>query len=184
MTWNIFWQAVLSIQLAITLVVASVMSRVGPFFSFARWLLTRGAGLVRYVHPDDDELRQLANLPPRKYVNPETNGSSSKGGRRGRNHNQQQQQHQANGAGDVFNVPKSIDLQLDKADISVHDIVQLRFYTEYQEGVSTGVMFYGEKSIRTVTVQILKMEGFGNSACQNSVEIHYSGYSTFASTVS
>ena len=44
-----FCQAVLSIQLAITLVVASVMSRVGPFFSFARWLLTRGAGLVRYI---------------------------------------------------------------------------------------------------------------------------------------
>ena len=128
-----FCQAVLSIQLAITLVVASVMSRVGPFFSFARWLLTRGAGLVRYVHPDDEELRQLANLPPRKFVNPETNGSSSKGGRRNRN---QQQQHQANGTGDVFNVPKSIDLQLDTADISVHDIVQLRFYTEYQEFIS------------------------------------------------
>ena len=125
------------------------MSRVGPFFSFARWLLTRGAGLVRYVHPDDDELRQLANLPPRKYVNPETNGSSSKGGRRGRNHHQQQQ-HQANGAGDVFNVPKSIDLQLDKADISVHDIVQLRFYTEYQECVSTGLMIYiWRKEFRT-----------------------------------
>ena len=46
----------MSIQLAITLVVASVMSRVGPFFSFARWLLTRGAGLVRY------ELRNLATL--------------------------------------------------------------------------------------------------------------------------
>ena len=146
---EIFCQAVLSIQLAITLVVASVMSRVGPFFSFARWLLTRGAGLVRYVHPDDDELRQLANLPPRKYVNPETNGSSSKGGRKGRNH--QQQQHQANGAGDVFNVPKSIDLQLDKADISVHDIVQLRFYTEYQEGVSTGFMVYGENNFRTLS---------------------------------
>jgi len=124
--------AVLSIQLAITLVVASVMSRVGPFFSFARWLLTRGAGLVRYVHPDDDELRHLANLPPKKYVNPEANGSSSsKGGRRSRNLNHQQQ-HQVNGTGDVFNVPKSIDLQLDTADISVHDIVQLRFYTEYQ----------------------------------------------------
>ena len=79
-------------------------------------------------HFDEDD---LANLPPRKLVNPETNGSSSKGGRR--NRNQQQQQHQANGTGDVFNVPKSIDLQLDTADISVHDIVQLRFYTEYQE---------------------------------------------------
>ena len=88
--------------------------------------------MIRYVHPDDDELRHLANLPPKKYVNPEANGSSSsKGGRRSRNHNHQQQ-HQVNGTGDVFNVPKSIDLQLDTADISVHDIVQLRFYTEYQ----------------------------------------------------
>ena len=117
----------LSIQLAITLVVASVMSRVGPFFSFARWLLTKGSGLVRYVHPDDEELRQLANLPPRKVVNPAPNGSSSRGGRKNRN-----QQQQANGTGDVFTVPKSIDVQLDTANISVHDIVQLRFYAEYQ----------------------------------------------------
>lgn len=123
----------MSVQLAITLVVASVMSRVGPFFSFARWLLTKGSGLVRYVHPDDEELRQLASLPPKKFVNPETNGSSSsKGGRRSRN----QKQDQANGTGDVFNVPKSIDLQLDTADISVQDIVQLRFYAEYQEFIS------------------------------------------------
>ena len=42
--------------MVITMVVASVMSKIGPFYSFARWLLT-STGLVRYQHPTDEELK-------------------------------------------------------------------------------------------------------------------------------
>ena len=48
------------------MVMASVMSKVGPFYSFSRWLLTSFAGLVRYMHPSDQELRLLANVPKDK----------------------------------------------------------------------------------------------------------------------
>jgi hypothetical protein len=53
---------VLGIQIVITMVVASIMSKVGPYLSFARWMLT-SSGLVRYVHPSDEELKELALIP-------------------------------------------------------------------------------------------------------------------------
>ena len=34
------FQAVLGVQIVITMVMASVMSKIGPFMSLARWLLT------------------------------------------------------------------------------------------------------------------------------------------------
>ena len=87
--------AVLGIQFVITLMMATILSRVGPHLSLARlvvqvslafwlllsllnndcspktspvdlnrWLLTgRLAGLVRYLHPSDEELRQFAPAP-------------------------------------------------------------------------------------------------------------------------
>lgn len=114
----------LGIQLAITLVVASVMSRIGPYYSLGRWMLTRGANLVRYVHPEDDELRQLANLPPKRMAA----APSASNKRKNRNH----APPQANGASDVFYVPRTLGLQLDSASVTAQDIVQLRFYAEYQ----------------------------------------------------
>ena len=47
------------------MVMASVMSKIGPFYSFSRWLLT-SSGLVRYMHPSDEELRIMANVPKDK----------------------------------------------------------------------------------------------------------------------
>ena len=44
------------------MVVASVMSKVGPYMSFARWMLI-SSRLVRYVHPTDEELKELALIP-------------------------------------------------------------------------------------------------------------------------
>ena len=50
--------AVLGVQIVITMVMASIMTKVGPFMSFARWILTSN-GLVRYLHPSDEELKPL-----------------------------------------------------------------------------------------------------------------------------
>ena len=52
----------LGVQIVITMVVASIMSKVGPYLSFARWMLT-SSGLVRYIHPSDEELKELALIP-------------------------------------------------------------------------------------------------------------------------
>ena len=52
----------MGVQIVITMVVASIMSKVGPYLSFARWMLT-SSGLVRYIHPSDEELKELALIP-------------------------------------------------------------------------------------------------------------------------
>lgn len=54
--------AVLGAQIVITMVVASIMSKIGPYMSFARWILTY-SGLIRYMHPSDEELRAIAMIP-------------------------------------------------------------------------------------------------------------------------
>ena len=89
----------LGVQIVITMIVASVMSKVGPYMSFARWILT-SSGLVRYMHPSDEELRSLAMIPKDR--------NRKKGSRRedriaGKNGH-------ANENG-IFNVPRNIDLQ-------------------------------------------------------------------------
>uniref|UniRef100_A0A8C6FPJ1 Transmembrane protein 161A n=1 Tax=Moschus moschiferus TaxID=68415 RepID=A0A8C6FPJ1_MOSMO len=51
--------AVLGVQLVVTLLTATLMHRLAPHCSFARWLLCNGS-LFRYKHPSEDELRALA----------------------------------------------------------------------------------------------------------------------------
>ena len=41
-------------------------------------------------------------------------------------------QSNANGGNDVFNVPKNLDVQLETSSVQVSDLIQLRFYAEYQ----------------------------------------------------
>ncbi|KAM5232519.1 transmembrane protein 161A isoform 4-T6 [Hipposideros larvatus] len=52
-------QAVLGVQLVVTLLTATLMHRLAPHCSFARWLLCNGS-LFRYKHPSEEELRALA----------------------------------------------------------------------------------------------------------------------------
>jgi len=113
--------AVLGIQFVITLMMATVLSRVGPHLSLARWLLTsKFAGLVRYIHPSDEELRQFAPTPKvdkkekKKARNQERNGN-------GLAVNSQ-----------TFQVPRNVQFSLETAPVDLGDLVQLRYYTEYQ----------------------------------------------------
>ncbi|XP_033052579.1 transmembrane protein 161A isoform X5 [Trachypithecus francoisi] len=54
--------AVLGVQLVVTLLTATLMHRLAPHCSFARWLLCNGS-LFRYKHPSEEELRALAGKP-------------------------------------------------------------------------------------------------------------------------
>ncbi|NP_001413590.1 transmembrane protein 161A isoform 4 precursor [Mus musculus] len=57
--------AVLGVQLVVTLFTATLMHRLAPHCSFARWLLCNGS-LFRYIHPSEEELRALSGkLRPR-----------------------------------------------------------------------------------------------------------------------
>ena len=104
--------AVLGAQIVITMIAASLLSKLGPFFSFARFLLT-STGLIRYVHPSDEELRLFSN-----------NGNAATG--------KKSRKNEHNNQNSTFNVPRNIDLELEKAPVVLSDVVQLRYYDEYQ----------------------------------------------------
>ncbi|KAG5872470.1 hypothetical protein JTB14_010608 [Gonioctena quinquepunctata] len=107
--------ALLGVQMVITLVMISVIQKLGPHFSLARWILC-STGLVRYLYPTDSELRQLANIPKEKSKakkNPklQSNGKANT---------------------DSFHIPRSLDIKLDTVKIMNLDVIHLRYYTEYQ----------------------------------------------------
>ncbi|KAK9703925.1 putative transmembrane protein 161AB [Popillia japonica] len=104
--------ALLGAQLVITLLMISVIQKLGPYFSFAKWILC-SQGLVRYLYPSDAELKQIANIPKDKQ-------------KAKRNKLQQ------NGKIETFHVPRNIDIKLKFTKVSVLDVIHLRFYTEYQ----------------------------------------------------
>uniref|UniRef100_A0A182JMV3 Uncharacterized protein n=1 Tax=Anopheles atroparvus TaxID=41427 RepID=A0A182JMV3_ANOAO len=107
--------ALLGAQLVITLIMVSVIQKLSPHFSLAKWILC-STGLTRYLHPTDDELRKLSGVPRGKGKKDKRNG-----------------QQQANGdKSSTFHIPRSLDIQLDTIPIASYDIVHLRFYTEYQ----------------------------------------------------
>jgi len=109
--------AVLGAQIVITMVMASLMSKISPYKSFSRWILTGYSKLIRYVHPSDEELKALVVPPP----NGNRNNRKYRGGANGSQDN-----------GGVFNVPRSLDVQLETAPVEVSDLIQLRYYPEYQ----------------------------------------------------
>jgi len=117
--------AVLGAQIVITMIMASIMSKISPYESFSRWILTGYSKLVRFVHPSDEELKSL--LAPQMA----SKSSGSSGSARNRRKNGGGQSN-ANGGNDVFNVPKNIDVQLETSSVQVSDLIQLRFYAEYQ----------------------------------------------------
>lgn len=68
--------------------------------------------LTRYLHPTDQQLRALAGIPKEK---------PKKG------------KHSENGkVGDVFHVPRNLDIKLESAKITEYDVIHLKYYTEYQ----------------------------------------------------
>lgn len=93
----------------------SVIQKLGPHFSFARWLLC-STGLIRYLYPTDGELRQLANIPKDK------------------NKSKKNSKAQTNGKNptDTFHIPRSLDVKLDTTKVTSLDVLHLRYYTEYQ----------------------------------------------------
>ncbi|KAI4459477.1 Transmembrane protein [Holotrichia oblita] len=98
--------ALLGAQLVITLLMISVIQKLGPYFSFAKWILC-SQGLVRYLYPTDAELKQIANIPKDKQ-------------KAKRNKLQQ------NGKIETFHVPRNIDIKLKFTKVSVLDVIHLR----------------------------------------------------------
>ncbi len=104
--------AVLSLQLVVTMIMASVLSKISPKYSLARWILT--SRLVRYLHPTDDELRKLAGISA-------PGGKAVRGAKRDFKRLKDE----------PYTVPKSINLQLETATITPTDLLTVKYYTEY-----------------------------------------------------
>ncbi|NXO45057.1 T161A protein, partial [Locustella ochotensis] len=104
-------QAVMGVQVVVTLLAASLMHRLAPHCSFARWLLCNGS-LYRYKHPTDEELCALA----------------------GKQRPKSRRDRRANGVAEdrPLSVPRDIDLQLDTSPITAVDALVLRYFLEYQ----------------------------------------------------
>ncbi|XP_071444348.1 transmembrane protein 161B [Hetaerina americana] len=104
--------ALLGVQLVITMVMASIIQKLGPHYSLARWLLC-STGLTRYLYPTNEELKALAGIPKVKGK-----GKKSK---------------EENGRSfDTFHVARNLDIQLETASVTSLDVVHLKFYPEYQ----------------------------------------------------
>ncbi|KAG8517192.1 Transmembrane protein 161A, partial [Galemys pyrenaicus] len=103
--------AVLGVQLVVTLLTATLMHRLAPHCSFARWLLCNGS-LFRYKHPSEEELRALA-------------GKQRPRGRRER---------WASGFSEEkpLSVPRDAPFQLETCPLTAVDALVLRFFLEYQ----------------------------------------------------
>lgn len=93
----------------------SVIQKLGPHYSLARWLLC-STGLIRYLYPTDIELRQLANIPKDKSKTKKNNKLHSNG----------------KNTVDTFHIPRSLDVKLETAKVTNLDIIHLRYYVEYQ----------------------------------------------------
>ncbi|KAM5237969.1 transmembrane protein 161A [Ctenodactylus gundi] len=104
-------RAVLGVQLVVTLLTATLMHRLAPHCSFARWLLCNGS-LFRYKHPSEEELRALA-------------GKSRPRGRKDR---------WASGLSEEkpLLVPRDTPFQLETCPLTAVDALVLRFFLEYQ----------------------------------------------------
>ncbi|NXP74141.1 T161A protein, partial [Ramphastos sulfuratus] len=104
-------QAVMGVQVVVSLLAASLMQKMAPHCSFARWLLCNGS-LYRYKHPSDEELCALAGKQrPRSKRDRRLNGVTED---------------------KPLSVPRDIDLHLDTSPITAVDALVLRYFLDYQ----------------------------------------------------
>ncbi|RWS11469.1 transmembrane protein 161B-like protein, partial [Dinothrombium tinctorium] len=109
--------SVFGVQLIVTMVMLSVLHKLSLKYSFARWTLTR---LVRYLHPNNEQLRIGAGL-----VSSEKKQQQSKNSRKRR-------ENSVKDENSSFLVPKNIDIALEAERIKPYDLLKLHYYAEYQ----------------------------------------------------
>lgn len=122
--------ALMGVQLVVSLLAASIMQRMAPHCSFARWLLCNGS-LLRFKHPSEAELCALAG----KQITKPNKRDRRQNGHRGEEK--------------PLTVPKDIDLHLECTPVNVLDALVLRFFVEYQWLIdfavyATGIFLFTE----------------------------------------
>ncbi|XP_051498570.1 transmembrane protein 161B isoform X4 [Apus apus] len=102
---------VIGVQLVVTMVMASVIQKIIPHYSLARWLLCSGS-LRWYQHPTEEELRILAGKQRGK----------SKKDRKYNGHIESK----------PLTIPRDIDLHLETKSVTERDTIALHYFPEYQ----------------------------------------------------
>ncbi|XP_008169773.2 transmembrane protein 161A [Trachemys scripta elegans] len=103
--------AVMGVQLVVSLLTASIMQKMSPHCSFARWLLCNGS-LYRYKHPSEEELCALAGKQkPKAKRDRRLNGVTED---------------------KPLSVPRDINLHLETTPVTTVDALVLRYFLEYQ----------------------------------------------------
>ncbi|XP_048769365.1 transmembrane protein 161B-like isoform X2 [Ostrea edulis] len=123
--------AVLGAQLVFSLIIFSFLQKLSPYLSFGRWLLV--GRLVRYLHPSEEDLKRAAGTP--------SNYQGRGKGKRGDN-----KKNHKDSTDNNFTIPRQIDIALDTARVEAVDLLQLRFYPDYQWlvdfSLSAGVVYF------------------------------------------
>ncbi|XP_030421723.1 transmembrane protein 161B isoform X2 [Gopherus evgoodei] len=103
---------VIGVQLVVTMVMASVIQKIIPHYSLARWLLCSGS-LRWYQHPTEEELRILA-------------------GKQQRGRSKKDRKYNGHIENKPLTIPKDIDLHLETKSITEVDTLALHYFPEYQ----------------------------------------------------
>ena len=125
--------ALLGVHLVVSMIMATVMSKLMPRFSFAKYILC--SRLARYVQPNQEELCAAAHVPKPTR---KTRGRRDSGGN------------------DEVTIPKSTAISLDLAKVRYIDVLQLHFYSDFQWLIDFSVCSIVVYIISEVYVGLLK----------------------------
>lgn len=119
--------AVLGFHSVLSLISASILQRLSAHYSLGRRLISRG--LVRYLHPSTEALREAAGMERAK-----SGGKAAKGGATRRRGGEEERDRDHS-----FLLPKSAPIELEKAEVTAVDVLQLPLYVELRWVVDLSV---------------------------------------------
>lgn len=96
-------------------------------------LLLLDSGLVRYLHPTNEQLRDAINQQQNDLANKNTANHVSNNNERYRKHRKRNRHYENDSTKpETFYVPKNIALSLDSEPLNIFNLVQLPYYNELQ----------------------------------------------------
>ena len=119
--------AVLGVQVVFSMVMFTFLHKLAPYYSFGRWLMSKR--LYRYLHPTNEELKQLMTSGNQTNNGKQQSHQSGKARRRG--------DHRKGGApasdckSESFTIPRNLGIELDQAQVEDVDLVPLQYYSDY-----------------------------------------------------
>lgn len=138
---------ILGVQVVVTMIVASFLHKLSPYYSFGRWLAT--SDMQRFIPPGDSQLRPFVSVAG-------ATGRSKKKVTNSRTNIEDYKPLDTN-----LTVPKSTSIKLNTSPIQPRDLQQLQFYHEFRWMIDVGVaamtvyvctcMYYCIKVVAIVT---------------------------------